>query len=517
MKSIAPRWSANGKYLFLLGLCLLAAAISVATVAGSWNPVAIGLAIAGGVCILLWLIFQTAFSRGFWGQRSTQAGANALLSTLAVLIILGLINFLVIQYSNRLDLTENQFLSLASQTQAVLSQLKQPVKVLVFQTPSQPDPSVRPLLEEYQRRGGGKFSFELIDPQAQPALAQKYDIQNQGPVILESGGRTQPLRANLSEVNLTPAIERVVSDRRSQVFFTLGHGELPLQGDQNSLSQAAAALKLKNIFPEPLNLIQVGKVPEQADAVIIAGPKQAFLPAEDKLLQAYLKGGGSLLLMVDPGIKTGLDELLKSWGVKFDDRPIIDASGAGQLIGYGPAVAVVTQYGQHPITRDFGQSFSFFPLAQGINISSTSPDQQVTDLLKSNDQTWAEGDPNNPDLRFNPEQDRQGPLSLGVAMTQQLPSVGSAPVQKARMVIFGDSEFALDGTFNQGLNGDLFLNSVTWLTDRSDQALSIRPKEPTNRRLQLTTATNRWLIFLSVGILPFGSLIAAVGIWWKRR
>jgi ABC-type uncharacterized transport system involved in gliding motility auxiliary subunit len=102
-------------------------------------------------------------------------------------------------------------------------------------------------------------------------------------------------------------------------------------------------------------------------------------------------------------------------------------------------------------------------------------------------------------------------------MTQQLPSVGSAPVQKARMVIFGDSEFALDGTFNQGLNGDLFLNSVTWLTDRSDQALSIRPKEPTNRRLQLTTATNRWLIFLSVGILPFGSLIAAVGIWWKRR
>jgi ABC-type uncharacterized transport system involved in gliding motility auxiliary subunit len=47
----------------------------------------------------------------------------------------------------------------------------------------------------------------------------------------------------------------------------------------------------------------------------------------------------------------------------------------------------------------------------------------------------------------------------------------------------GNLRFAEDGAVNQGINGDVFINSVRWLSRADDQSLSIRPKEAKNRRL----------------------------------
>ena len=46
----------------------------------------------------------------FWRQRSTQAGTNALVAIVAMLVILGLVNFLAVRYSARFDLTETNSL-----------------------------------------------------------------------------------------------------------------------------------------------------------------------------------------------------------------------------------------------------------------------------------------------------------------------------------------------------------------------------------------------------------------------
>ena len=86
---------------------------------------------------------------GFWSQRSTQVGANALVSTLSVLMILGFINFLAATHVGRLDVTENQLFSLAPETQQLVKNLKQPVKVWVFVP--QPSGRDRELLASYHR------------------------------------------------------------------------------------------------------------------------------------------------------------------------------------------------------------------------------------------------------------------------------------------------------------------------------------------------------------------------------
>ena len=65
-------------------------------------------------------------------------------------------------------------------------------------------------------------------------------------------------------------------------------------------------------------------------------------------------------------------------------------------------------------------------------------------------------------------------------------------------------------------NRDLILNMMNWLTSDED-LISIRPKEPEDRRLHVTGATMRILFMTSVILLPMIVIFSGVSVWWKRR
>lgn len=88
---------------------------------------------------------------------------------------------------------------------------------------------------------------------------------------------------------------------------------------------------------------------------------------------------------------------------------------------------------------------------------------------------------------------------------------------EARLVVIGNSSFALDGSFNQQLNGDVFLNSVNWLGQEADATLSIRPKTVTDRRLAITGQQAWGLGIFSILVLPLTGLALAILMAWRRR
>ncbi|MDY6900640.1 MAG: ABC transporter, partial [Cyanobacteriota bacterium] len=88
---------------------------------------------------------------------------------------------------------------------------------------------------------------------------------------------------------------------------------------------------------------------------------------------------------------------------------------------------------------------------------------------------------------------------------------------ESRMVVFGDSDFITDGFFSQQLNGDVFLNSVTWLSKQDSQPLSIRPKEAKNRRINLSQAQANLLALSSILVLPILAFASAALLWFQRR
>jgi ABC-type uncharacterized transport system involved in gliding motility auxiliary subunit len=551
VKRLLPTLNLKPKFiafLFWVGLGITIAGLSAGIVAGTWSTVALGLVIGGLVLIGLWLLLRglntPPSGSSWWQQRSTQVGTNALLTTLAVFVILGGLNFLAVRAPGQLDFTEIKQFTLAPQTKQVLKALKQPVRALVFSklSPAEPEQQAllaqqRSLLELYRRQNPEKFSFEVIDPDAQPGLAQKYKIRTLGELILETGDRTKTLEGAPTETNLTPAVASLLRDRKLNAYIIQGHGETPLEGGKNNLNEAVTELKKRDFNVTALNLIEQKQIPDDADVVVIAGPKRPFIASEVKLLSAHLQQGKGLLLMLDPDPKSpeqkemGLGSILKDWGVQLDGRLVVDASGSGQMLGLGPAIPLVTQYGNHPITKEFAQGPSFYPLAQAVTAKPPSADRTVTELIKTNPQSWAESDTTQAKLQFDAKRDRQGPLTLGVAMTKKItanqpspepskpattPSANE-PKREAKLVIIGDSDFA---TVNdpQVLDSDMFLNTVTWLgSEQNDPSLSIRPKDLKNRRIEMSQTQWRLLMLAGLGFLPLAAFGSAAYLWWKRR
>ena len=430
---------------------------------GSWGTVPLGLIAAGAVLSILGLLWQANKTK-WWKRRSTQAGTNAIAATLAVLVILGLINFLATRYQTRIDFTETGLYTLAPQSRQIVQNLSQPVKVWVFDRNQ--NSQDRALLENY-RRQGSQFNFEYVDPQAQPGLAQKFGVRGFGDVYIEAGNRRQFVQSvgqgRLSEVQLTTKIQQVTSDRAGKVYFLQGHGE-----------------------------VEIGE---------------------------HLDRGGSLMLLLDPQTNPNLDSLLQNWGLTLDRRVIIDP--AGQAIGFGPAFSVVENYGQHPITQDFGNNLSIFGGARAID-SKPVTGVEATPILQTSAESWAESNIQSQPLQFDPASDRKGPLTIGYALNRVVsaqPQANAAPkTTQARMVVIGNAQFAIDGLFEQQLNGDVFLNSISWLSSQDDkQTLSVRPKAQNQRRLNLTPLQTNLLGWISLVILPLIGFASAVLLWWLRR
>ncbi|MDJ0733206.1 MAG: Gldg family protein [Nostocaceae cyanobacterium] len=593
------------KYLLWLGLFLIAAGLTIGFLSEEWGILPLAFIIIGIVSTGFWLVRQSQQTK-WWERRSTQAGTNAIVATVAVLVIIGLINFLGTRYNIKTDLTETKLFTLAPQSQELVNSLKEPVKVWVFDVNQ--NSQDRELLENY-RSWNSKFKFEYVDPRSKPGLAEKFGVKSFGEVYLEYRDRRELVQVvnnlnneRLSEIQLTNRLQQITSNTTVTVYFLQGHGEHSLSRGKNAVSQAVKALADKNYIAKPLNLTEQSRVPADAAVVVVAGSERALLDSEVKALQDYLNAGGNLLLAIDPGIESKLESLLAQWGIKLDTRLAVDITAKNTL---GSAVPIVTEYGQHPITKDFDNGISFYPLARPLEIESVKGVESSALLLtKAFPNSWAESDLESENLEFNEEDgDSRGPLTLGVALTRKIPEkpapkpqptsttsptpkteasskteTKSSPTptasptpkteaspkteskssptptasptpkteaspkteskssptptasptpksenkkeetaKESRLVVFGNSTFATDGLFEQQLNGDVFLNSVTWLSQQDTQPLSIRPKETKNRRLNLSQAQANVLAWSSLLVLPLLGLLSAAFLWWQRR
>ncbi|MGF1486406.1 MAG: GldG family protein [Prochloraceae cyanobacterium] len=514
----------NLKYLFLSGPFIFIVGLVAGIVSGIWSIIPLSLILTGTIFTLLWLGLS---KRRFWQQRSTTVGTNILISTLSVLIILGLINFLASRYSFRIDLTESQIYSLSPQTQQIVKNLNKPLTVWVFDRDfSQVD---RELLENYSRYSP-LFKFESVDPQVEVDRLAAFQDRNSlkdlslGEVYLEYDNKKQLVQqlypANnpnpaakepISELQLTTAIAKIKRDRIPYIYFLTGHGETTLAATRDGLSRAVSSLDANGYKIAPLNLVTNGKIPDNTTAIVISNPQKELFSAEIKLLRNYLNNGGRLLLMLDPDRTADPEPILQDWGIKLDDRVIIDASGSNVFLGFGVDTTVVTQYGDRPITKDFSdKNITLFYRARAIEIES-KPEISAAPLLISDEQTWAESELNK-EVSLDPKKDKSGPFNLAFALNKSLENEVDS-----RLVIFGDSDFATNSWISQQFNQNLFINAIAWLANSDDSNISIIAKEPKNRRLNIGLTRGIILNLLALLIFPLLALILAGITWWQRR
>ncbi len=549
------------------GILLIAIASVIALSGGMWSNMIMG-GLFLGICLIISGVTIILLKRSNnWSLRRAEVTTNALISTFSVLLILILINFLAIKYSFKIDLTENKLYTLSSQTQEVVKNLQEPLNIYIFD--SQPNNFDRQLLTNYARYNP-LFSFEFVDPQVNLNLTQKFQVNRIGDVYLEWRDRAQLVQtispeSRLTEDKLTNAIVKVQRDNQAVVYIIQGHGEAYIENQgQSSFSQAVKSLQDIGYIVNPLNLGNSPLIPPDAEVLMVSSGERELLAGEINTIKQYLERGGNLMVMYNALTPPSVESILKEWGVAFDNRLVVDSSGAGEMLGFGPSISIITEYGQHPITKDFNNGLTIFPWARPI-ITEEKEKITTTPLLITNNQSWGESNLEGETVEFDPTKDLQGPLNIGVALSREneitannspspppvennsnqttenesspmtgetglpipprmktpSPSVTTNNQRQAspetRVVVIGNSNFATDGWFSQQLNGDFFLNSIAWLANEDAQNLSIRPKEAVNRRLNLSPLQANLISWLALLIIPLLGVLSAIATWWLRN
>jgi ABC-type uncharacterized transport system involved in gliding motility auxiliary subunit len=360
------------------------------------------------------------------------------------------------------------------------------------------------------------IKFQNVDPQEKPEVAKDYGAQHIGDIILASGSRKQTVAPNpgepVSETDLTSAILKVTRDKVKTVCFVTGHGEKQIDDKQaTGYSAIGDGLKKEGYATKSINLVKDNGVPADCDVLVIAGPTQAYFPQEVDLVKKYIDGGGKAFVEIDPQTDPKLEDILQAWNVNMGSNVVVDASGVGRMFGTGPAVPLVVDYGDSPITKNLKGGMTFFPLARTVAIADKNKgDVQDTELLKTSAQSFTIPNLNQKEVKFDPKTDTQGPLSLGVAGDKKNGDKDS------RVVIVGDSDFASNQWSGLQHNGDFFFNTVDWLAQDED-LISIRPKAPEDRPLNISAQRLGMVFWLSIVIFPLAVVGFGMATWWKRR
>jgi ABC-type uncharacterized transport system involved in gliding motility auxiliary subunit len=203
--------------------------------------------------------------------------------------------------------------------------------------------------------------------------------------------------------------------------------------------------------------------------------------------------------------------LLSSWGVTPNKDLILDMNPIGQLAGLGPQVALVTRYDSQPIVNDMKGSATGFPLSRSLETKNADK-TTVDKLFDSSESSLATTKLNSPSVDPNDPKNKKGPLTLAAAGTYKTGKENS----QGRFVVVGSSQWAANSFINFNGNRDLALNAMNWLSSDED-LISIRPKEPEDRRITMTRAQMNWVRITSQFLFPLAVVIAGFSVWWRRR
>ncbi len=472
--------------------------------------------------------------------RKLKAVAAAFLALVLILMI----GFISLRNPFRIDLSDRNYYKLSDKTTQLLDQLDQDVLVTVFfQQENQLYDDIENLLEEYQYRSRN-IRVEWVDPLRDPAraekLAHKYGITPSKVVVFDINGKSKDLyQSDLAEMTVvqgrrdpvmtafkgeqafSSAIQALVEGETPVVYFLVGHGEHRVTDFDQMVgySDIGSIIFRDNIDVKELVLTDEKVVPDDAAAVVIAGPMQKMSSAEVEMIEDYLGRSGHLFVLLDALRETGLEDMLRRWGISLRNDIVLDPENTL----HGSDVHI-RRYNAHPISMKINAIVQFIlprsiepPFDKAGNPVSVNDLQTVVPLFNTSEKSWSETQVEDTNAKFDANTgDRRGPIYLGVAVER-----GAAQdeldvqIDPARMVVFGDSDFVSNGAMVGG-NPDLFMSALNWLLSR-DETLAISPKPIEEVQLGLSMKQFRTLGWINIAGIPCIAVALGLIVWFRRR
>ena len=450
--------------------------------------------------------------------RQTKYVAYATTYILIIIAVIAVANFLAQRYNKSFDATANKRFSLSDQTQKIVKELKQDVKITYYDETSRFQTG-KDLLERYANLSP-KVHVDYVDPFKKPQLARQAGIKTAGTAVVEVGAKREEAKS-MTEEGVTGAIIRDLKGGTRNVCVVSGSGEHQIDdSERNGYSRLKELLAKDTYDTKTINLLQKAEVPSDCTVLLVGGPTSDYADPEVNAIKTYVENGGRAMFLLDPPLKIGkrdiaenpaLTNVLAGWGVTVNKDLILDPNPIGQLAGLGPEIPLVTGYDSHPIVNEMKGTATGFPISRSLDIKNGDK-TTVQKLFGSSDSSFATSNLASAEIRIDPAKDKKGPLAMAAAGSYNT----GKPNSQGRFVVVGNSGWSANGFLNFNGNRDLMLNSMNWLASDED-LISIRPKEPEDRRINLTRAQFAWLRLVSQFGLPAIVVIGGVMVWWRRR
>jgi ABC-type uncharacterized transport system involved in gliding motility auxiliary subunit len=410
------------------------------------------------------------------------------------------------------DLTQNARHTLSPQSRQVLAAIEGPVQVTVFATRRDAElgdvrARIRDFLGRYQR-AKADFTVDFVDPEQEPRRARDSGIQQNGEMIVAHGERSERFSPfALNEQSFTNLLVRLARRGERLAAYVDGHGERKLTGAANhDLGDFGRRLAATGFRLQPLNLAIVQDVPANAALLVLASPQVELLPGEVDKILGYVKRGGNLLWLLEPGGNAGLEALAERLGVQVSRGAVVDP--AAEELRIPPTWAIASGYAQHPAVLGF-DLLTVFPMTRALTASEDSG-WRATPLVDAAPRGWVETGALEGAPDFDPRRDTPGPVTVVMALER------AHNEREQRVVVAGGGSFLANAFVGNGANLDLGLRLFNWLGG-DERLVTIQPRPSRDAALALTrtqaaAVTVGWLV-----AVPALLLAAAIAAWWRRR
>ncbi|HET6337707.1 MAG TPA: GldG family protein [Polyangiales bacterium] len=482
-------------------------------------------------------------------------------STLFLIAIVGMANYLAFRHYSRFDWTSQGVFTLSPKSANVLHALDKDVDIYVFMSQGEQSYDTTDELLTRYKAASPHVHVHHVDPDRQASefkiLAQRYGV---AAGVIESGEARADVAAVVAigpknwhisrddlvstdfgvpgaddgeqesvslkaEQAMTGAIVQVTSGRPTKLCITRGHGEWSVEDSaERSLASLKTGLKHDNIEWQVFETFGQKSVPKDCDAVFVPGPVRAFSEPEAQLLIDYVRGGGNLLLALDPVLEhdevseTGFEAPLRDLGIRLDRALVIELNKE-RLLTPNAAEFAVTEFGDHETTRPLQHAARvFMVLARSVAPAGNDPNVEI--LMRTSDEAF--GETAVADVKEGSEPkagpgDIPGPVSVAVAM-----QVGKSADDKkhtgGRLIVVGDSDF-LQGPLLESpelANFHLASSWIGWLTERP-ALIEIPPKKVKTGNIAFTQ-DDLWALLFRVAVLvPGAAFILGFAVWMNRR
>jgi hypothetical protein len=499
-----------GTVLFLFGL----ASYALTTEFDLWTAVHVT---GGGILMAVAGALNFADLRRSLVSAGTRHRVGVLVATVLFAVIVVGLNVLAFRSPWRMDVTENRIHTLDPWSRDAVATLQSPVEILAFFRSADPGlEETEQLLERYRENGGPMLRWEWVDPETHPERAMKHDVRRSGTIVAVAGETTARVTldpgAGIDETVVTPLILRVSDPTPRFVRFLEGFGGHPTHDlqDPRGLGALAGELEAENLRTAGLRIRDGEDVPADTAVVALVGPRLPLGDDEVARLERYLDGGGSLLVLLDPGVDAGLDRLLRTRGAVVGDDMIVDPENVpmrGARLGLD---ATIVDFADHAVTRAFRGPI-LLPGARSVDVVTGEGPSGVV-LARTGAEAWAEGgwrEMVETSRASRGEGDRPGPVPVAVAMDGSDAGAG-------RIVVVGDADLATNAGLYVGANREFVLRTIRWLAGLGDR-IDLGPRRMRSSRIELSVTRYRTLFRLGVLLVPEAILIVGLGVWWWRR